>query len=1510
MREFSTQGLYDPRFEHDACGVGFVANINGKQTHKIVNQGIQVLGNLAHRGATGCDPKTGDGAGMIVQIPHAFFAEKADDLGFELPTPGRYAIGMVFLPHDKKAREAAKSILNRTIEDEGQVLLGWRDVPRDSSALGWLARENEPVIQQVFVQSQDCLDVDGFERILYVIRKVAEHAVRDSDIPSKEQFYVPSLSARTIVYKGLMLADQMGNYYEDISDESFHSAFALVHQRYSTNTMPSWPLAHPFRFVAHNGEINTLRGNVHMMTSRERHMRTTLFGKNMDKLLPIIEKGASDSATFDNTLEVLVRGGRSIDHAMMMMVPEPWSGHESMSDLKKAFYEYNSSIMEPWDGPAAIAFTDGIRIGGVLDRNGLRPSRYWVTDDDFVVMASEVGVLDIPQEKIIQKGRLQPGRMFLVDTEQKRIIDDEKIKERLSYTRPYRKWLEMHQVKLPEDCPVNPRRVEDVSLIKLQRSFGYTQEDLDVIIEPMAANGKEPTGSMGNDVPLAVLSLRPQLLFNYFKQLFAQVTNPPIDPIREKNVMSLNTTIGMERNLLDETPEHCQQLHLASPIVTRAQLDHIQDSKRPGIVARVISTLFTAKDGVAGMEEALERICSEASQAVEEGVTILILSDRWPDSELAPLPSLLACGAVHHHLIREQIRCKCGIIVESGEPREIMHFALLTGYGAGAICPYLAFRSIRDLGIVRSMSVAIKDEAVRKYKLAIEKGLLKVMSKSGISTLHSYRSAQIFEAVGLSSELVGKYFTDTVTRVEGIGVKEVAREALMRHKAAFSEQRKTYPDLDLGGQYRWLEDGEYHQINPDTISTIQQATRVNSKEKYREFAKLVNDRNRCLATLRGLLKFKKGKSVPLDEVEPAKEIVRRFCTGAMSFGSISKEAHENLAIAMNRIGGRSNTGEGGEDPARFNADPNGDSRRSAIKQVASGRFGVTNEYLVNADELQIKMAQGAKPGEGGQLPGHKVMDSIAKCRHSTPGVELISPPPHHDIYSIEDLAQLIYDLKNANIYANVSVKLVAEVGVGTIAAGVSKAKADLVLISGSDGGTGASPISSIKHAGLPWELGLAEAQQVLVENNLRSRIRVQTDGQLKTGRDVAIAALLGADEFGFATLPLIVSGCIMMRKCHKNTCPVGIATQDPELRRRFDGKPEYVVRYFFFVAEELREIMAELGFRTVTEMIGRADMLEFNPLDDHWKAKTLDLSRILCVPQNKEGETLYCSKKQEHDIEKALDNEFIEKARAAIIMKAPVRFSQRIENVNRTIGTILSSELTRRHNLGMYTGSLSEDTVWIDCKGTAGQSFGAFAIRGVTLSVEGEANDYVGKGLSGGKIIVKPPKESKLVPEDNIIIGNVALYGATGGECYFRGMAGERFCVRNSGANAVVEGVGDNGCEYMTGGRVVILGKTGRNFAAGMSGGIAFVLDEDGTFDANCNTEMVGLRPLHEQSIPEVRNLLYNHVRYTESPIAERILNNWSEYVSKFVRVMPKDYADAIDARKQSTFKEMAHVAE
>lgn len=1509
-RTLSRKGLYEPSTEHDACGVGFVANVRGEFSHEIVRQGIEILKNLEHRGACGCDPLTGDGCGLLMHIPHTFFSAEAPKLGFSLPEQGRYGVGMFFLPEDEGDRDAVHSIIDATIAEEGQELLGWRDVPRDSSVLGFIAKEAEPFIAQVFIGAAPGIaDTDALERKLLVIRKRIEQRVRAANLENGYQFYVASLSARTLVYKALTLPDGLDRYYTDLDDARFDSAMALVHQRYSTNTLPDWPLAHPFRFLAHNGEINTVRGNMNMTRSREHHMHTELFGDDIKKIVPTHVEGQSDSATLDNSFELLVRGGRSLAHAMMMMIPEPYANHESMPDYKKAFYEYHSCFQEPWDGPASVAFTDGKQIGAVLDRNGLRPSRYWVTSDGVVVMASEAGVLDIPQEKVVKKGRLEPGRMFLIDMVEQRIIDDAEIKDSVCQAHPYREWLDSHAVKLPApgECPApNGVQSNEVSLTERQQAFGYTLEDLEIILIPMAVQGKQPVGSMGNDTPLAVLSNRPRMLYDYFKQLFAQVTNPPIDPIREEIVMSLETSIGRERNMLDATPEHCEQLLLDTPIITDEQMEYIKRLDKPGLKTKVISTLFKAADGPAGMAKRVDEICAEADQAIADDYTIVVLSDRGINREMCAIPALLITGAVHHHLVREQTRSDVGIVVESGEPREVMHFCLLTGYGAGAVNPYLMFESLEDLIANEICPEKSPGEARDNVIKALGAAMLKTMSKIGISTQQSYRNAQIFEAVGLSDSFVDKCFVGTASRIGGIDMEDAGIEALMRHTAAYPDEHARPRELDPGGIYRWRRRGEFHMWNPETIATVQHAARKNEEKTYKQYANSVNDRTRTLAALRGLMRFKteERKPIPIEDVEPWTEVVKRFTTGAMSYGSISAEAHETLAIAMNRLGGRSNTGEGGEDPVRFEPDQNGDLRRSAIKQVASGRFGVTNEYLVNSDEIQIKMAQGAKPGEGGELPGHKVFDNIARVRYSTPGVELISPPPHHDIYSIEDLAQLIHDLKNANVHGNVSVKLVSVVGVGTIAAGVSKGKSDLVTISGDTGGTGASPLSSIMHAGLPWELGLSETHQVLVENNLRSRIRVQTDGQCKTGRDVAIAFLLGADEVGFATLPLITNGCIMMRKCHLNTCPVGIATQDPELRKKFAGKPEYVINLFHFIAEEVRGIMAELGVRTVDEMIGRADWLDYDPLPEHWKAKKVDLSRLLYKAEAWEGESLHHTKTQDHGLEAALDHELMKKAESVLNAPdrasiKPIRFDATIRNINRTVGTMLSSELTRRFKVGMYGGTLEEDTIWIDCKGIGGQSFGAFSIKGVTLAISGEANDYCGKGLSGGKIIVRPPENitEGFVPEENIIIGNVALFGATSGEAYYRGIAGERFCVRNSGAWAVVEGVGDHGCEYMTGGRAVVLGPVGRNFASGMSGGIAFIYDPEGAFPIHCNPANVDLKSMNEKSTADLRYLLERHFQYTGSTVAKKILDNFEGELGHFVRVMPRAYAAVLRER-------------
>jgi glutamate synthase domain-containing protein 2/glutamate synthase domain-containing protein 1/glutamate synthase domain-containing protein 3 len=1491
-------GLYRPDTEHDACGVGFVANIDGRRSHDIVAKGLQILDNLTHRGACGSDPLTGDGAGILLQIPHGFFHKECRRLGFELPRPGLYGAGMVFLP--ARERAACIALFEAIVREEGYVVLGWRDVPIYAGACGPLARAAMPAIRQVFVScaDEDC-DPATLERKLYVIRKRVERSVRESELRDKDSFYVTSLSSRTIIYKGLLLPDQIPHFYLDLRDPAVETALAVVHQRFSTNTFPSWERAHPYRFLAHNGEINTLRGNINWMKAREAIFASERFGPDLAKLFPIIAPGGSDSAMFDNALELLVHTGRSLPHAIMMMVPEAWQNHATMSDNKKAFYEYHASLMEPWDGPASIAFSDGQVVGAVLDRNGLRPSRYVVTHDGLVVMASEVGVLDIPPENIKLKGRLRPGRMFLVDTVAKRIIGDEELKESIARQKPYRQWLSQGLVAL-EDLPAK-EAVSSLSdpktLLGKQKAFGYTLEDLRILMPPMALNGQEAIGSMGTDTPLAVLSDRPQLLFHYFKQLFAQVTNPPIDPIREDLVMSIVTSIGPDKNLFEATPGHCRQFKLRSPLLTNADLAKIRVLDQEDFRATTLPMLFPAREGGPGLERALEALCESASRAIVAGKTILVLSDRGVDAEHAPIPSLLAAAAVHHHLIRTGDRTRCAIILETGEPREVMHFSLLIGYGVSAINPYLAFECLADLvraGILKNIDVAT---ATKNYIKAVDKGLMKVISKMGVSTLQSYRGAQIFEAIGLSSQVINRYFTWTASQVEGAGLDVIAREAALRHASAYDaafeagETEETGGELDVGGQYQWRRRGEHHLFNPHTVAKLQDAVRRDSFATFKEYSQHINDQSVRLATLRGLLTFKARTAIAIDEVEPARQIVRRFKTGGMSFGSISKEAHETLAIAMNRIGGKSNSGEGGEDPERFLPLPNGDLRRSAIKQVASARFGVTIGYLVNGDELQIKIAQGAKPGEGGQLPGHKVDEMIARVRYSTPGVGLISPPPHHDIYSIEDIAQLIHDLKNANRRARVTVKLVAEIGVGTVAAGVCKAKADLVLISGHDGGTGASPLTSIKHAGAPWELGLAETQQVLVQNGLRGRIRVEADGQLKTGRDVAIAALLGAEEFGFATAPLVSLGCIMMRKCHLNTCPVGVATQDPELRKKFAGKPEHVINFMFFIAEELREIMAQLGLRTVDEMVGRVDLLETRPAIDHWKARGMDLSRILYKPEPPPGAAIRCVEKQDHGLDKALDNQLLDLAHDALEHKKPVEISLPIRNANRTVGTMLSSEIARRHG----AEGLPADTIRLYFHGSAGQSFGAFLAHGVTMRLEGDANDYLGKGISGGRIIAYPPKKATFVPEDNVIVGNVALYGATGGEVFLRGQAGERFAVRNSGGVAVVEGVGAHGCEYMTKGLVVVLGDTGRNFAAGMSGGIAYVLDRGGDFAIRCNTSMVELVAVDsEKDESTLKHLVERHYEYTASEVAKRVLLDWKNWLPKFVKVLPTEYKQVL----------------
>ncbi len=1497
------QGLYDPRDEHDSCGFGFVVDIKGRRSHDIVQKALTVLVNLEHRGAAGSEKNSGDGAGMLVQTPHGFFERAAGELGVKLPAPGRYAVGTVFLPTPEASRNACQRIVEEVVAREGQRFLGWRDVPTDNGALGVTARASQPVIRHVLVgRGESCPDEAAFERKLYVIRRLVEKTVSRSAIQKRGHFYLPSLSHKTLVYKGMLNASQLLSFYPDLLDPAFESAIAMVHSRFSTNTFPSWSRAHPYRYISHNGEINTLRGNINWMHARQSMMASSLFGEDMKKILTVVDLEGSDSAMFDNVLELLHLTGRSLPHAMMMMVPEPYSRHESMSPEKKAFYEYHSCLMEPWDGPASIAFTDGVQVGATLDRNGLRPARYYVTKDDLVVMASEVGVLDLPPDRIVSKGRLQPGRMFLVDTREKRIVSDDELKHRIATEQPYALWLEEYLVGLDDlPPPANVIEPDHETVLRRQEAFGYTAEDVRIIINPMAEDGTEPIGSMGNDTPLAVLSEKPQILYNYFKQLFAQVTNPPVDAIREEIIMAVETATGPEGNLLEATPVSAHQLSLPTPVLRNEDLEKIRhlDGKNGshGFKSITIPMLFKVNEGGAGLRKAIEDLRWTTSEAIAEGHNIIILSDRGHDEECAPIPALLAVASVQHHLLREGTRTRVGIVLETGEPREVHHFALLIGYGASAVNPYLAFETLHDqirLGMIKGPA----DAAEKKYVKAVNKGIVKVISKMGISTIQSYHGAQVFEAIGLNQDFIDEYFTWTPTRIGGVGIDVVAKEVKMRHDRAFPPKRPiVHKQLGTGGQYQYRQDGESHLFNPLTIHKLQFACRSGSYPLFKEYTKLVDDQAQGLCTLRGLMDLKPmPKPVPIEEVEPVDAIVKRFKTGAMSYGSISREAHEALAVAMNRIGGRSNSGEGGEDPSRYQPLPNGDSKSSAIKQVASGRFGVTSQYLVNARELQIKMAQGAKPGEGGQLPGSKVYPWIAKTRHATPGVGLISPPPHHDIYSIEDLAQLIHDLKNANHGARISVKLVAEVGVGTIAAGVAKAHADVVLISGHDGGTGASPLTSIKHAGIPWELGLAETHQVLVINNLRSRIAVECDGQLKTGRDVIIAALLGAEEFGFATAPLVVLGCIMMRACHLNTCPVGVATQDPVLRKRFTGDPAHVVTFMKFIAQEVREYMAMLGYRTIDEMVGRSERIEMRRAVDHWKARNLDFSRILFKPTVPKHFGRTCYIPQDHGLDDALDaTALLDLCRPALETRKPVQATLSIRNTNRVVGTMVGSELTRRHG----PEGLPEDTIKLHFRGSAGQSFGAFVPRGMTLTLEGDANDYLAKGLSGGKIIVFPPAEATFIPEENVIVGNVAFYGATGGEAYIRGMAGERFCVRNSGATAVVEGVGDHGCEYMTGGTVVVLGATGRNFAAGMSGGVAYVLDsgEAGTFAKVCNPELVSLSRLEsEEEIALVRRLVERHVQCTRSALGRKVLDGWREMLPRFVRVVPNDYRRVLEA--------------
>ncbi|MBO0346984.1 glutamate synthase large subunit [Roseibium sp. CAU 1637] len=1532
LRVAAENGLYNPAREHDACGVGFIAHMKGEKSHRVVADGLNILENLTHRGAVGADPLMGDGAGMLVQMPHAFFADEMAKLGKELPSAGDYGVGFVFLPQDDALRAKCEEIVERIIGAEGQAVIGWRDVPVDNSSLSKAPdiAATEPVSRQVFIRRGENEDETAFERRLYVLRKVISNTIRAETDAVKQGFYIVSLSSRTIVYKGMFLAYQLGAYYSDLKDERFTSALALVHQRFSTNTFPSWDLSHPYRMVAHNGEINTLRGNVNWMAARQASVSSPLFGDDISKLWPISYEGQSDTACFDNALELLVMGGYSLAHAAMMLIPEAWASNPLMDDNRRAFYEYHAAIMEPWDGPAAVAFTDGRQIGATLDRNGLRPARYIVTDEDYVIMSSEVGVLPVPEEKIVKKWRLQPGRMLLIDLEQGGIISDEEVKRELCTANPYKDWLHRSQIVL-EDMPAVRDRapIAGESLLDRQQAFGYTQEDIKLLMQPMATIGQEAIGSMGTDTPVSVLSDKSKLLYTYFKQNFAQVTNPPIDPIREELVMSLVSFIGPRPNLFDlKQVSTSKRLEVRQPILTNADLEKIRaigDIADNQFSAKTLDITYSAEKGAEGMDAALSELCDRAEKAVLAGDNIIVLSDRLISRSRIAIPALLATAAVHHHLIRKGLRTSVGLVVETGEAREVHHFCVLAGFGAEAINPYLAFETLLSMHMELDFPEEVDaSEVVNRYMKSINKGMLKVMSKMGISTYQSYCGAQIFDAVGLSSDFIKKFFFGTATTIEGIGLEEVARETVERQSEAFGDVAVLRRSLEVGGEYAYRMRGENHMWTPDSIAVLQHSVRSKLPDMYRQFAKIVNEESGRYA-IRGMFRIKDAKElnrtpIDLSEVESAEDIVKRFVTGAMSYGSISREAHTTLAMAMNEMGGKSNTGEGGEEAERFNPLPDGsrNPQRSAIKQVASGRFGVTAEYLVNADMIQIKVAQGAKPGEGGQLPGHKVDAVIAKVRHSTPGVGLISPPPHHDIYSIEDLAQLIYDLKNVNPAADISVKLVSEVGVGTVAAGVAKARADHITVSGYDGGTGASPLTSLKHAGSPWEMGLAETQQTLILNGLRSRVALQVDGGLRTGRDVLIGALLGADEFGFSTAPLIAAGCLMMRKCHLNTCPVGIATQDPVLRKRFKGTPEHVINYFFFVAEELREYMAALGVAKLEDLVGRADFLDKQDAIDHWKAKGLDFTRIFYQPDAKPEETRW-TQRQEHPIVDILDRRLISAAKPALETKEPTVIEETICSVDRSAGAMLSGEVAKRYG----AKGLPHDTLRVNLKGTAGQAFAAFLAKGVTFTLEGDANDYVGKGLSGGKIIVRPPLDTKIIAEESIIVGNTVLYGATTGECYFRGVAGERFAVRNSGAQAVVEGVGDHGCEYMTGGVVVVIGQTGRNFAAGMSGGVAYVLDEDGTFGSRCNLAMVELEPVSEEDDlleklhhhggdlehkgrvdisgdmtrhddERLRQLLTKHVEYTGSTRAQMILDNWSEFRPKFVKVMPVEYRRAL----------------
>lgn len=1493
------QGLYLPEFEHDNCGAGFICSLKGVKSNDVIHKALEILEKLEHRGAVSADGRTGDGAGILIDIPHTFFKNNCPEL--TLPKPGNYAVGNVFLPTKDNQREFCKTVFQKHIEDQGLELLGWRKVPVDHQHQGEIASQTEPCIEQVFVGKPKGMDEYTFMVKRYIARKKAEHQISRSKLSQSHYFYLPSLSSTIIIFKGLLKPEDISRYYTDLLHPDVVTRLALVHQRFSTNTFPTWDLAQPFRYMCHNGEINTLRGNVSRMKAREELLAHPVFGDEMKEILPVVIEGKSDSACMDNVVELLLMTGRSLPEVMMMLIPEAWEKHTAMSANKKAFYEYNSCLMEPWDGPASVPFTDGKYIGALLDRNGLRPSRFTVTKDGYVIMSSETGVLEIDPANVDFHGRLEPGKMFLVDMNEGRIVNDEEIKEKIASQKPYQKWVKDNLITLKsipyDNCPVFQ---ETESLEVRKRIFGYTLEDVQTIINPMARLGKEPIGSMGTDTPLAVLSDRPQLIYNYFKQLFAQVTNPPLDGIREELITDISLTLGSDHNLFEIDEKHCQKLKIQNPVISRADLEKIKGFDNGYIKTTIISTLYEIGEGLNGLEKALERIVEEAVKAIENGYTNLILSDRGVNDKKAYVPALLACSQVHAGLKKAGKRSKVAIIIESAEPREVHHFALLFGYGASAINPYLVNEIIREQ-IAQGIIEGEEEAAIQKYNKAIGQGLVKVMNKMGVSTLNSYRGSQLFECIGINKNFVQRYFPGTASRIEGIGLYEIEKELATRHRSAFVlDEANGHLPVEFGGEYKWRRNGERHMFNPLTVAKLQQSVRQNDPKTYAEYAELVNNQAQELMTLRGLFEFTNYDPIPIEEVEPWTEIVKRFKTGAMSYGSISSEAHENLAIAMNRIGGKSNSGEGGEDPQRFYKDADGDWRNSAIKQVASGRFGVSINYLTNAAEIQIKMAQGAKPGEGGQLPGEKVYPWIAKVRNSTPYVGLISPPPHHDIYSIEDLAQLIYDLKNANRDARINVKLVSEVGVGTVAAGVAKAKADVILISGYDGGTGASPLTSLKHAGLPWELGIAEAQQTLVMNDLRSRIRLECDGQLKTGRDVAVACLLGAEEFGFATAPLVASGCIMMRVCHLNTCPVGIATQNPELRKKFEGKPEHVVNYMYFVAEELRQIMAQLGFRTVDEMVGQVEKLNTRAAIDHFKAKGLDLSPILKKIEVKKGVDIYNTKQQDHQLEHVLDFTIIKQAHPALFRKEKTVLEYKIANTDRTVGAILSNEISKIYG----ESGLPENTLRINFKGAAGQSFGAFATKGLTFRLEGNANDYVGKGLSGAKLIIKVPDEATFSPEDNIIIGNVALYGAINGELYVNGKAGERFCVRNSGAKAVVEGIGDHGCEYMTGGVAVILGKTGRNFAAGMSGGIAFVYDPEKQFQQNCNMQGVSLESVVEQEdILTLKSLIENHYNYTQSPLAHRLLEQWENSLTNFVKVMPDEYRAALERIKKEALQ-------